>query len=149
LKLVSPATLGDQLEHLTGYRIRSDGQDLLSFDRNLRALAGGSAQGPALLPSTGLSLVQRRLAEGAARTVFLGETEGLFSPILGEADLDAPPTGETVAGLLLTTSRFAGPEEIAAHQALWDAVHGASGDRQGAWIAMLSAMLADPDLLLY
>jgi hypothetical protein len=149
LKLVSPATLGDQLEHLTGYRIRFEGQDLLSFDRGLRALAGGSARGPAVLPSTGLSLVQRRLAEGAARTVFLGETEGLFSPILDDADLDAPPTAETIAALLLTTSRFAGPEEVAAQQGLWSDVYRVSGDRQDAWIAMLSALLADPDLLLY
>ena len=40
-------------------------------------------------------------------------------------------------------------EEVAANLALWEELYAISSDQQAAWSGLLSALLRDPDFLLY
>ena len=151
--LVSPGILADELEALTGYRMRVDGRDLLSLDEGLRAVAGGSDRGSASTPSTGLVLVQRRLSEAAATAMVDGLTEGALTAIVGEAltaqPLQAPQPAAVADLLRACTTRPVDPEgaEVGALVALWAEIEAISDPRQ-AWIGLLTAVLADPERLL-
>lgn len=148
--LVTPRMLAEEVAELTGYRFRVQGQDLLAVDYGLRAVAGGSDRGAATDPSTGLVLVQRRLAEGAAAAFVAGATSGSLGDLLPRAALDARPTAEALQAVLwLTTLRRvrAGGPEIAALLDLWDAIDAHAGERE-AWVGLLTAILADPERLL-
>jgi hypothetical protein len=168
-KLVTPDILADNLHALTGYRLRDEvGVDAVRRDFGLRAVAGGSDSGAATLPSTGLVLVQRRLAERAASAAFRGGDdwddiddegfedegewtfeEGALHAVLEEIEREARPTRETLDALLSTAQSRVG--DTAAQDALlslWDELAQNAGP-EGAWQGVLTAVLADPDHLLY
>jgi hypothetical protein len=153
LKLITPDILGSEIESLTGYRMQFDGRDALSLDYGLRAISGGSDHGASTDPSTGLVLVQRRLAEAAARAVVDGITsDGAVGAALDAVDLDAPPRAEDLAALMeVIQSRVVEPEgeEVAALMALFDELVVFGSENRIAWAGLLTAMLGDPDLLLY
>lgn len=148
--LVTPAILAHELEDLTGYRMTLEERDVLTLDFGLRAVAGGSDRGPATTPSTGLVLVQRRLAEAAASAMISGVTEGRMSALIARDDLDPPPTPETTQRLLRMATgrrvRADGPE-VGALLDLWTEIDAIAGPEQ-AWTGLLTAILADPERLL-
>jgi hypothetical protein len=97
-RLVSPRRLADSLRVLTGHSFDFSGRKGIAADADLRRLAGGSDRGAARLPSSGLALVHRRLAEGAARHMLETlRSGGALAPLtthLRGVDLSAPPRGE-------------------------------------------------------
>ncbi|MEN0066954.1 MAG: DUF1588 domain-containing protein [Myxococcota bacterium] len=150
LKVITPDQLSQELEALTGYRMTFDERDALRLDSGLRSVAGGSDQGNATLPSTGLALVHRRLAEAAAVGLVDGVvTDGELSRFL--PSFDRAPTGEQLAELVLVTSSqqipVDGPEADAL-LALWEDSR-ALTDPPTAWKALLTALLSDPARLVY
>jgi hypothetical protein len=150
LETITPDQLGSELEALTGYRMTIEDRDALRLDYGLRAVAGGSDQGDATLPSTGLALVHRRLAEAAAAAVVDGVgSGGVLGDLVG--DLERPPSGETLAALVLaTSSQVVAPDgaETEALQTLWEDAEALS-DPPTAWKAVLTALLSDPARLVY
>ncbi len=150
LKTITPDQLSSDLQALTGYRMTFEDRDALRLDAGLRAVAGGSDQGDAALPSTGLALVHRRLAEAAAVAVVDGVVEGgIVRPLVGS--FERPPTGEELSRLVLaTSSQVIGPEgpEVDALLALWTDAE-AITDAPTAWKAVLTALLSDPARLVY
>lgn len=148
--LVTPGILASELEDLTGYRMRLETRDALTLDFGLRAVAGGSDRGAATTPSTGLVLVQRRLAEAAASAMVNGTTEGRMSPLVATSDLDTPPTPEAVQRMLrMTTGRSVTPDgpEVLALLQLWTDLDAVTNPEQ-AWTGLITAILADPERLL-
>lgn len=150
-RLVSPDQLATTIAALTGYRLTFDGRDALRVDDALRTVAGGSDHGAALEPSTGLALVQRRLAEAAARFVLANpDADTPVGRALQGVDPLAPPTAEVVAALATAVlARRVGVDDDAV--AALRALH-ADATRSGqhpveAWHALLTALLADPELL--
>jgi hypothetical protein len=164
-KTISPELLHTELLALTGVSVVVDGREALFVDHGLRALAGGSDRGSAALPSTGLVLAQRVLAENAANrlldalgaeagTVEEGATgddvnlDSVLGQFLRSVDVQQRPTAEQAQRLLtLTTGRTLTSDDASALLALYDDVEALSPN--GGWSALLTVALADPDLLLY
>lgn len=152
LKTASAAAVATAIEGLTGYRLNVYGRRAVDTDEALRGIAGGSDAGYPTEPSTGLVLVHQRLAEGAAAAVIDGLGAGPVAERLASEDLAARPAPQVLADLLLLVlSRTALPEgpEVAALLALWDDAHRASSRPRDAWVATLTALLADPEMVLY
>lgn len=152
VKVASVASVATAIEALTGYRLGIYGRRGVDTDEALRGIAGGSDAGHPTEPSTGLVLVHQRLAEGAAAAVLDGLVTGPVSERLAGEDLSQRPSGAVLADLLLLVlSRVATPEgpEVAALSALWDDSLLASQSPRDAWVATLTALLADPELVLY
>lgn len=148
--LLTPEMLASDLESLTGYRMRQGERDLLALDSGLRTVAGGSDRGAATTPSTGLVLVHRRLSEAAAAALVDGMTRGRLSAYLGEDAFEAPPEPETIRDVLrAATARsvIADGPEVSALLGLWEEASALGGDRD-AWIALLTAILSDPERLV-
>ncbi|MEM6930841.1 MAG: hypothetical protein AAF602_28160, partial [Myxococcota bacterium] len=150
LKTVTPDQLSSDLFALTGYRMTFDDRDALRLDIGLRSVAGGSDQGDAELPSTGLALVHRRLAEAAAVALVDGVVTGgsLAGSLPG---FQQAPTGEELAELVLATSSQVIPAdgpEVAALTELWTDAETLS-DPPTAWKALLTGLLSDPARLVY
>ena len=122
----------------------------LEVDYGLRTVAGGSDQGAATLPSTGLLLAHRRLAEAAAVAIVDDVVEGgRLGPAL--PSFETAPDGPLLAELvLLTTSEVIPAEgrEVDALSALWSDI-AATSTPQTAWKGLLTALLADPARLVY
>jgi hypothetical protein len=136
---------------LAGFTLVIEGRDAIAVDAGLRALAGGSDRGADRTPSLGHALVFRRLAETAGRSLARGDGAGTR---LGNLLVDpaARPDAELVAAIVLETRsrRVAGDSpEVESLIRLWDAVFDASGDGEEATAALLTAALADPELVLY
>jgi hypothetical protein len=157
LRKVAPVdVLGRSLGALTGYEMRLGGRSATRLDLALRRLAGGSDRGDSLGVSTGAVLVQRRLAEAGA--VFLvdasnaGEIgDGRLAATLADVDLDAEPSSATIAALVIearSTSLDDEDPELLALGTLWRDVASVTNPRE-AWIALLTAVLADPDHIIY
>ncbi|MBX7084003.1 MAG: DUF1588 domain-containing protein [Nannocystaceae bacterium] len=155
-KVAPVEVLGRSLEALTGYAVRYDGREALALDAALRRLAGGSDRGNAQSVSTGAVLVQRRLAEAGAialvESLAAGEpNDGRLAPVLAAADLDAEPSAATIVALIEHARSVSFDEsapEVGALITLWQEVASISSAREG-WIAVVTAVLADPDHLLY
>ncbi len=155
-KVAPVEVLGTSLEALTGYAVRYDGREALALDAALRRLAGGSDRGNAQSISTGAVLVQRRLAEAGAialvESVAAGEpNDGRLAPVLAAADLGAEPSAATIVALIEHARSVSFDEsapEVGALITLWQEVASISSAREG-WIAVVTAVLADPDHLLY
>jgi hypothetical protein len=136
--------------------MRLGGRSATRLDLALRRLAGGSDRGDSLGVSTGAVLVQRRLAEAGA--VFLvdasnaGEIgDGRLAATLADVDLDAEPSSATIAALVIearSTSLDDEDPELLALGTLWRDVASVTNPRE-AWIALLTAVLADPDHIIY
>lgn len=152
LKVITPEQLSTELYALTGFRMTDgeDGPDALAVDYGLRALAGGSDQGAATSPSTGLVLVHRRLAEAAASAIVEGAVSGgAVTSIV--SDWSASPTPEQLVDLVAVTASVRIPAdgpEVAELGRLWqDLAEAESPDT--AWRGLLTALLADPQRLVY
>jgi len=158
-KMMTPDLLATAVEGLTGYTWTYGAYDLLRNDTvGYRMLAGG-ADGYAVSatsksPNATLVLVQERLAESAAWYAVDSAPERLFG------GLDFTETPETnraamVAQIqalhlaVLGDSVAADGEEVAANLALWSELHTVERDTRAAWAGVLSALLRDPDFLLY
>lgn len=150
LKTITPDQLSSELFDLTGYRMRLQERDLLRLDFGLRAVAGGSDQDSATLPSTGLALVHRRLAEGAAVAIVDDLVEGgAITAIV--SDFERAPTSAELAELVLATASVsieAGGPETEALSTLWADLEAAT-DAPTAYKGLFTALLADPARLVY
>jgi hypothetical protein len=163
LKMVTPPLLASQVEGLTGFTWTADGWDLLGSDLvGFLTLAGGAdgsfvtqhAKGP----NVTLLLVQERLAEGAASHVIdedlVADTPRLFDVLSPDTHVDDDPDGaaEQIAVLhrriFGTTVALDGPE-VTANLELWHDLYAIEGDPVAAWTGLLTALLRDPDFLLY
>lgn len=159
-KIVRPDVLASQVETLTSFTwVVDDGSPALATDvEGVRVLAGGAdgyvvSEAPADPPAT-TSLVQRRLAEGAADHAVALALEGAAPPILEGLDLTADDpeaarawlerAGRLALGRPLDAAEL--DELHALHQDLL--VH-ADGDVAEAAAGTLTALLRDPALLLY
>jgi hypothetical protein len=119
-------------------------------------LAGGSDRGDTQNVSTGAVLVQRRLAEGGAMFLVDGAAAGQPSggrlgPALTGVDLTQPPAPEKIAELIRiarSTTVAVDAPELQALEGLWADVAAISPPKE-AWTALLTAILSDPDHLLY
>jgi hypothetical protein len=152
-KMASPELLASAVEGLTGYRWTYAGYDLLRNDAyGYRTLAGGldgyEVTAPATSPNATLVLVQERLAEAAAWYTVYEEPDRLFAGF-DFADDDA--AARIVALHLAVFGRHVAPdgEEVAANLALLDELRAVSPDPRDAWAGLVSALLRDPDFLLY
>lgn len=163
LKMATPDLLARQVEGLTGFRFTAEGWDLLQSDRvGFLTLAGGAdgafvtrhARGP----NTTLLLVQERLAEGAASHVVdhdLGDdAPRLFDVVAPDLHVDDDPAAaaEQIVALhrrIFGTTVAVDGEEVEANLALWHDLYAIEGDAVAAWTGLVTALLRDPDFLLY
>jgi hypothetical protein len=157
-KLVTADLLAAEIEDLTGFRWTYTGQDMLGTDTvGVRTLAGGAdgynTTATATTPNATLVLVQERLAEAAAAWVVANEPDRLFTVDFTETpetDRDAMIAQIQSLHLRLFGHRVsADGDEVAAGLELWQSIYAVERDPEGAWIGVLSALLRDPDLLLY
>ncbi len=158
LKMATPDLLASQVEDLTGYRWTYAGYDMLQSDTvGVRTLAGGAdgydVTSTATSPNATLVLVQERLAEAAAAYAVHEAPERLFTVDFTETpDTDRAALVAQVQSLHL---RFFGNRvaadgpEVEAALALWVDVYAIERDPAAAWVAVVSALLRDPDLLFY
>ena len=139
-RLVTAELLASQVEALTGHRWTRDGVDLLTTDQGgLRVLAGGSdgdgVPTRARRANTTLVLVQQRLAEHATAHV--------------EADGGLPEGPDVEAGLSELHLRVFGRDlDDDTWLDLWHALEALDG-AEAAWAGVHTAMLRDPELLVY
>jgi hypothetical protein len=151
-KLATPEVLASSLTDLTGYSFTRGGLSTVRSDAGVRAIAGASDAGADGTPSAGRVLVHRRFAEASATALVTDGTASSSRPLLAGIDLSREPRPEEVALLVLRirSRRFA-PEssEVTALVALWREVAAASGKSEEAWSALLTALLADPDVAIY
>jgi hypothetical protein len=157
-KLMTPDLLADAVEDLTGFRWTYGGADLLATDAvGFRTLAGG-ADGYAVTavadtPNATIALVQARLAEAAA--AYAVDTEptrllGVDFAAAGTEDRAEMAAQVQALHLRLFGRRVAADgEEVIAALALWDEIDAIEHDPRRAWAAVLTALLRDPDFVLY
>ena len=131
----------------------------------VRTLAGG-ADGNTVTrntttPNTTITLVQERLAEAAA--VYVVSQDAALEPAQRRlltvlTELEATPETDrdmVVAQIQALHARLLGSpvaadsEEIEANLALWSELYAISGEQGWAWAGLISALLRDPDFLLY
>lgn len=152
-KLVTPRLLGSEVEGLTGFRWEVEGVDVfMSDDAGVRSLAGGidgfEKSRRATSPNPTLTLVQERLAEGAADWAVRQGPTGLLDGF----DLDAPPEAGAVEALYwraLGRRVDADGEEVSEGMALWEGLRALDEDPRGAWAGLVAAVLRDPALVVY
>lgn len=164
LKMATADLLASQIADLTGFRWTYEGYGMLSTDNpGLRTLAGGidgyGGSASATSPNATILLVQERLAEAAAAYVAAEDAADpagarLFTTIDFTETPDAG--GDVMAAQLVDlherlfgTRVAADGEEVTANLDLWAQLHEVERDPQAAWAGVLSALLRDPDLLLY
>jgi hypothetical protein len=164
-KLVTADLLHDQVEALTGFRWTSQGRDLLRSEQvGFRALAGGAdgvfVTRSATRPSATFLLVQERLAEAAAEHVVTSDFAGppaaarLLRHVGPDADLPADRAAVVAQIRHLHLAIFGrdvaedGPE-VEANLALFADLRALGGPPPRAWIGLVSALLRDPDFVLY
>ncbi len=164
-KLLSPDLVASAIADLTGYRWVYSDYDMLRSDTvGVRTLAGG-ADGVTVTrnttsPNATIILVNERLAEAAASFVVASDAALPISQrrLLTEVDLTETPDSGTDAIIaqiqLLQLRVFGRPvaadgEEVAANLELWRELYGIEGSGTAAWSGLISALLRDPDFLLY
>ncbi|MDG1480560.1 MAG: DUF1549 domain-containing protein [Myxococcota bacterium] len=164
-KLLSPDLVASSIEDLTGYPWVYSGYEMLRSDTvGVRTLAGG-ADGVTVIqnttsPNTTIILVNERLAEAAASHVVDADAARAAAErrLFTAVDFtETPDTGqdavvEQIQHLQLRV--FGRPvavdsEEVDANLALWKELYAIEGSAPAAWSALLSALLRDPDFLLY
>ena len=165
LKMASPALLSSQVADLTGYHWTYADYDMMNNDIiGVRTLAGGAdgytVTRNAAAPNATIVLVQERLAEAASYYSIVTEaelepgarkvwTEVDFDDTTG-ADRDAIVAQLQHLHLLIFGKRVAADsEQVQANLELWDALYEIEGSAPYAWWGVMSALLRDPDLLLY
>ncbi len=164
-KMVSAELLADQVEALTGFRWEYAGIDMMGTDSvGLRTLAGGAdgstVAASATRPNATLVLVQERLAQAASWYAVASEVEAERSSrsIFREVDLAAPASTDEAASraqivrlhaLVLGDTVLADGEEVEAGLALLAELSSVGASPPVAWAGLLSALMRDPDFLLY
>ena len=163
-KLASADLLASQIEDLTGFRWTYAGYDLMqSADIGFRTLAGGAdgyyATKGATLPNATLVLTQERLAEAAASYVAASDLaldpadrRLLTSVDVSETSGAAPSSVAQLQDLHLRLfgARVAPTDpQVVELGLLFDDVYAIQNDPVDAWAAVVSALLRDPDILLY
>ena len=167
-KLLSMDQLVSSIEALTGFRWMYGDYDMFGNDIvGLRSLAGGvdgrSAGKEARVPNATLILVQGLLAEQAASYKVQMELEqslserSFFSIVdpTQEVDDDASTlesAAEQVQHLyrvILTQEVEIDGQEVSAILELWRDVYALTNDPTEAWTVAVTALLRDPDYLLY
>ncbi len=159
-KMVTPDLLASEVEALTGFRWTYAGYDMLQSDLvGLRTLAGG-ADGATVVqsatsPNATVLLVQERLAELAAVHAVERQLSGEALPLF-VVDLEADPSDDELVAQIQHLHRVVfgrsvaeDSEEVAANRALFAALHALDGSAPAAWAGLLTALLRDPDFLLY
>jgi len=155
-KVAPVGVLSSSLIDLSGYALTYDGRPATRLDVALRPLAGGSDRGDTTNVSTGAVLVQRRLAQAGALfavdTAVAGESSGgRLDEFLAGADLESTPSSEDLVALVrLVRSETleAADPEIDALLGVWAEVAEIESPTD-AWVAVVTAALADPNHLLY
>ncbi len=164
-KMATPDLLATSVEALTGFVWTGpNGQDLLRTDQQgFQTLAGGAdgvyVTKAAASPNATVVLVQERLAEAASAYVveqdaLAPESARLFTAV------DFTETPETdraamVAQIRALHRRIFGREvaedgpEVEANLELWSELYALDGEPTTAWSGLVSALLRDPDFLLY
>jgi len=164
-KMVTADLLHDQIEGLTGYRwTLQGGLDALQSEAvGFRTLAGGAdgvfVTQSARRPNATLVLVQARLAEAAADHVVRTDLSGPDAPRLltvvdgtETLDSDRDVIVEQIQELhfrIFGTRVAADGPEVEANLELWQALYDVHGEPDRAWVGLVTALLRDPDLLLY
>lgn len=161
-RLPDPALLGTAIAHLTGFAWEEDGVDLMTSDVDgYLTLAGGvdgyNATRPAEVPSVTILLVHQRLAEAAADHAVEATLAHPGSvPLLDRLDLAWTPETDREAmadvlshAMLRALARPATTADVEAALDLWSELLAIEGDARAAWVGVLSAVLRDPDFLLY
>ncbi|MBT9558517.1 MAG: DUF1549 domain-containing protein [Myxococcales bacterium] len=159
-KLVPPEVWANILQEWTGFRLTAGGADLLATDRTgFRTLAGGgdgrSGSEPATLPTTTMAIVWQRSAEAAAAYA-VQNWEG--SPLF-EFDPATPFPEDAEDGLWRDQigrwhERLFGTDvaplslEVDASLQLWRQLDAMDGPA-AAWAGLLTALLRDPELVVY
>ncbi|MEQ1503659.1 MAG: hypothetical protein ABMB14_15580 [Myxococcota bacterium] len=165
LKMVTPSLLASQVRDLTGFDWETaDGYDLIGSDSvGFLSLAGGAdgvyAVKNSTSPNTTLLLVQERLAEAASDFVVSNDLADpanarLFTAIdfteTPDTDRDAMAAQIQQLHLRLFAHRVdADGQEVEANLGLWSDLYAVDHDPVRAWTGVLSALLRDPDFLLY
>lgn len=159
-KMVTPDLLASQVEALTGFRWTYAGYDILQSDIvGLRTLAGGAdgrtVVSSAKSPNATVLLVQERLAElGAVHAVeraLGGDELEIFLIDLEATPSEADRTAQiqhlhrSIFGREVATDS----EEVTANTELWQALYAIDGSAAAAWAGLLTALLRDPEFLLY
>lgn len=151
-KVAPVGVLASSLQSLSGYTLTYNGRPATRLDFGLRALAGGSDRGDTTDVSTGAVLVQRRLAEaGAIFAIDNPDVGGRLGSYIAGVDLSQPPTPDQIVELVrVVRSRTLETDhpEIEAMTRVWADVLAIETPRE-AWVALVTAVLADPDHLLY
>jgi len=163
LKMVTPGLLASQVADLTGFSWTAGGWDLMQSDQvGFLTLAGG-ADGSFVTkhsrsPNVTLLLVQERLAEASAAYVvaedLVSESPRLFDVLPPSTHVDDDPTAavaqlQSLHRRIFGTTVAADGPEVEPNLALWHDLYDIEGDPEGAWGGVLTALLRDPDLLLY
>lgn len=157
-KMLTADLLASTVADLTGFTWTYGNYDMLRNDAvGFRTLAGGAdgynVTATATSPNATLVLVQERLAEAAAAYVVANEPERLFT-------VDFTETPDTARDAMVAQVQAlhlrifgntvaADGAEVQAALDLWSSVYAVEGTTQGAWAAVLSALLRDPDFLYY
>jgi hypothetical protein len=163
LKQATPSLLATQVEDLTGFRFTADGWDLLTSDAAGYLTLAGGADGAFVTrhargPNTTLLLVQERLAEAAAEHVAAhdldAEAPRLFEVLSPAVHVDDDPEGaaaqlQQLHRRIFGTDVAADGPEVAANLDLWHELYAVDEAPVAAWSGVLSALLRDPDFLLY
>jgi hypothetical protein len=164
-KMVTAEQLATQVEALTGFTWTSNGYDMMRTDAvgvgNLAGRADGFRMSRHISsPNTTLLLVQERLAQASA--VYLIQTEMAQAQknrtLFTEADLSLPVDADHDAAVaqlqalhlrVLSRRVEADGPEVAANLALWEELYAADENPTLAWAGVLTALLRDPDFILY
>jgi len=163
LKQATPSLLASQVEGLTGFRFTADGWDMLTSDAVGYLTLAGGADGAFVTkhargPNPTLLLVQERLAEAASEHVVESDVEAeiprLFDVLSPAVHVDDDPdaAAEQLQSLhrqVFGTAVALDGAEIEANLALWHDLYAIDEEPEAAWAGVLSALLRDPDFLLY
>jgi hypothetical protein len=152
-KIITPEKLETSIEDLTGYRLTFDDLPALRADELARSIAGANEEGASASPTIGHVLVHRRLAEASARALVDGRTGGAsrLGLLFSEMDSSSAPGASEIAALASEVLSLPSVDdaEVAALASVWDDVASTTGDPSEAWVALLTALLADPRMALY
>lgn len=167
-KLLSLDQLVSSVEALTGYRWTYGEYDMFGNDIvGLRSLAGGidgrSAGQEARVPNATMILIQGLLAEQAAGYRIQQELEqelsvrSFFTYVDLFQDIDADDASLAAAStqvqhlyrVVLTQEVDGDGVEVASVLNLWREIYGLTGDSVEAWTVVTTALLRDPNYLLY
>ncbi len=161
-KLMDADLYASAVEDLTGYRYAEGGHDAMGEDwLGLRSIAGGgrTSATTAISPSPTMLEVQERIAQGAATFVVSHDvSDPTHARLLTHAALSG--TAATELGMLREQARLlilrilgksvvADGADAASVVELWSVVYAEDHDPKAAWAAVISALLRDPDFVVY